>query len=420
MRLSRRFFLKSSGIALVGLGAVPGFLARAAVATRARGKILVVLFQRGAADGLNIVVPHAERTYSDLRPTIAIPRPQRGNQQAALDLDGFFGFHPALAPFKELYDEGLLAAVHAAGSPHATRSHFDAQDFMESGTPGVKSTADGWLNRYLQAHVTETSSSFRAVSATSQLPRILKGTAPALAVPRLERFGFEAGRRTELVRGGLEELYAASSDPLLAPTARETFEAVDLLQRVNPAQYRPANGAQYPRGPFGQTVLQIAQLIKSGIGLEIAFGEVGGWDHHVNEGGAQGQLANLLRQFAGGITAFVRDLGDRMEDVVLVTLSEFGRTAFENGNRGTDHGHANALFVVGGPVRGGKVYGDWPGLEREQLFEGRDLALTTDFRDVLGEILVHHLGATNLRSVFLGYEMRPESFRRFLKVSRFS
>ena len=415
MRLSRRFFLKSSGIALVGLGAVPGFLARAAVATRARGKILVVLFQRGAADGLNIVVPHAERTYYDLRPTIAIPRPQRGNQQAALDLDGFFGFHPALVPFKELYDEGLLAAVHAAGSPHATRSHFDAQDFMESGTPGVKSTADGWLNRYLQAHATETSSSFRAVSATSQLLRILKGTAPALAVPRLERFGIEAGRRTELVRGGLEELYAASSDPLLTPTARETFDAVDLLQRVNPAQYQPANGTQYPRGPFGQAVLQIAQLIKSGIGLEIAFAEVGGWDHHVNEGGAQGQLANLLRQFAGGITAFVRDLGDRMEDVVLVTLSEFGRTAFENGNRGTDHGHANALFVVGGPVRGDKVYGDWPGLGRKQLFEGRDLALTTDFRDVLGEILVHHLGATDLRSVFLGYEMQPESFRRFLK-----
>ena len=375
----------------------------------------MVLFQRGAADGLNMVVPHAEKTYYDLRPTIAIPRPQRGNQQAALDLDGFFGFHPALAPFKELYDEGLLAVVQAAGSPHATRSHFDAQDFMESGTPGVKSTTDGWLNRYLQAHMTETSSSFRAVSATSQLPRILKGTAPALAVPNLSRFGIEAGRRTDLVRGGLEALYASSDDALLASTAQETFEAVDLLQRVNPAQYQPANGAQYPRGPFGQTMLQIAQLIKSDIGLEIAFAEVGGWDHHVNEGGAQGQLANLLRQFAGGIAAFGRDLGGRMEDVVLVTLSEFGRTAFENGNRGTDHGHANALFVVGGPVRGGKVYGNWPGLEREQLFEGRDLALTTDFRDVLGEILVHHLGATNLRSVFPGYDLRPENFHRFLK-----
>ncbi len=415
MKLSRRFFLKSSGIALVGLGAVPGFLARAAVATRARGKILVVLFQRGAADGLNMVVPHAEKTYYDLRPTIAIPRPQRGNQQAALDLDGFFGFHPALAPFKELYDKGLLAAVQAAGSPHATRSHFDAQDFMGSGTPGVKSTADGWLNRYLQAHPPKAASSFRAVSATSQLPRILKGTAPALAVPNLSRFGIEAGRRTDLVRGGLEALYASSDDALLASTAQETFEAVDLLQRVNPAQYQPANGAQYPRGPFGQTMLQIAQLIKSDIGLEIAFAEVGGWDHHVNEGGAQGQLANLLRQFAGSVAAFGRDLGGRMEDVVLVTLSEFGRTAFENGNRGTDHGHANALFVVGGPVRGGKVYGNWPGLEREQLFEGRDLALTTDFRDVLGEILVHHLGATNLRSVFPGYDLRPENFHRFLK-----
>jgi len=415
MELTRRFFLKSTGIALVGLSAVPSFLARAAAASSGRGKILVVIFQRGAADGLNIVVPHGEKDYYSLRPTIAIPRPKKGDEQAAIDLDGHFGFHPVLQPFKQLYDEKLLAVVHAAGSPDSTRSHFDAQDFMESGTPGLKSTADGWLNRYLQSAPMEKPSAFRGVSLTSQLPRILQGTAPALAVPNVSRFGIEAGRNTGVVEDGLASLYAASGDNLLSPTAKETFEAVDLLRSVNPAQYRPASGVEYPQGPFGQTMLQVAQLIKSNLGIEIVFAEVGGWDHHVNEGGAQGQLANLLRQFGGGIAALTRDLGDRMQDVVVVTLSEFGRTAAENGNRGTDHGHANAIFVVGGAVAGGKVYGQWPGLDRDQLYEGRDLALTTDFRDVLAEALVHHLGATDIRSVFPRYDARPDKFRRFLR-----
>jgi len=415
MELTRRFFLKSSGLALVGLSAVPSFLARAAAAASSgRGKILVVIFQRGAADGLNIVIPHGGKDYYSLRPTIAIPRPKKGDEQAAIDLDGHFGFHPVLAPFKQLYDEKLLAVVHAAGSPDSTRSHFDAQDFMESGTPGLKSTSDGWLNRYLQSAPVEKPSAFRGVSLTSQLPRILQGTAPALAVPNVSRFGIDAGRNTGIVEDGLASLYAASGDSLLSPTAKETFEAVDLLRSVNPAQYRPASGVEYPQGPFGQTMLQVAQLIKSNLGIEIVFAEVGGWDHHVNEGGSQGQLANLLRQFSGGITALTRDLGDRMQDVVIVTLSEFGRTAAENGNRGTDHGHANAIFVVGGPVAGGKVYGQWPGLDRDQLYEGRDLALTTDFRDVLAEALVHHLGATDIKSVFPRYDARPEKFRRFL------
>ncbi len=416
MRFTRRFFLKSSGIALVGLSAVPSFLTRAAAAIASRGKILVVIFQRGAADGLNIVIPHGEKDYYSLRPTIAIPRPKKGDEQAAIDLDGRFGLHPVLQPFKQLYDDKLLAVVHAAGSPDSTRSHFDAQDFMESGTPGLKSTADGWLNRYLQSAPVEKPSAFRGVSLTSQLPRILQGTAPALAVPNVGRFGIEAGRYTNTVEDGLASLYAASGDNLLAPTAKETFEAVDLLRSVNPAQYRPAAGVEYPQGPFGQTMLQVAQLIKSNLGIEIVFAEVGGWDHHVNEGGSQGQLANLLRQFGGGIAALTRDLGNRMQDVVIVTLSEFGRTAAENGNRGTDHGHANAIFVVGGSVAGGKVYGQWPGLDRDQLFEGRDLALTTDFRDVLAEALVHHLGAADLKSVFPRYDARPDKFRRFLRT----
>ena len=415
MRVSRRFFLKSSGIALVGLSAVPSFLARAAAMLEARGRTLVVIFQRGAADGLNIVVPHGEKTYYKLRPGIAIPRPRKGNGETAIDLDGRFGFHPALAPFKKLYDEGTLAVINAAGSPDSTRSHFDAQDFMESGTPGIKSTEDGWLNRYMQARELEDATSFRAVSLTSQLPRVLSGPAPALAIPEISKFGIEAGRHTRLVADTLASLYTNSDDPLLGPTGRETFEAMELLERVNPAQYKPANDASYPAGEFGRTMLQIAQLIKSNIGLEIAFAEVGGWDHHVNEGAAQGPLANLLRQFTRAIAAFRQDLGERMDDVVLVTMSEFGRTAFENGNRGTDHGHANAMFVLGGGVRGGKIYGEWPGLHREQLFEGRDLALTTDFRDVLGEILGRHLGASRLDAVFPGYRVKAESFRGFME-----
>jgi uncharacterized protein (DUF1501 family) len=236
-----------------------------------------------------------------------------------------------------------------------------------------------------------------------------------LAIPNLARFGIEGGRHARTVEGGLEALYGSSTDPLLSPTGKETFEAMRLLESVNPGQYRPANGARYPGGRFGQTMRQAAQMLKADLGVEILFAEVGGWDHHVNEGGSQGQLANLLRQFGQGVAALVRDLGDQMDDVVIVTLSEFGRTAFENGNRGTDHGHANAMFVLGGPVRGGKIYGDWPGLERERLYEGRDLALTTDFRDVLAEVLLHHLGARSMATIFPHYEANPERFRRFLR-----
>ena len=416
--INRRFFLKSGGLAVVALGSgllpFPRFLVRAATETRARGKKLVVVFQRGAADGLNIVVPHGERAYYDLRPSIAIPRPRRGAEGRVLDLDGFFGLHPALDAFKRLYDEKLLAVVHATGSPDATRSHFDAQDFMESGTPGLKSTRDGWLNRYLQSTHHDDESLFRAVAATTQLPRILSGSAPSLAIPDLARFGFGSHRAAGLAKQGLERLWAGSDDPLLADTARETLDAVDTLKSVDPAQYGPENNAHYPGNDFGRGMLQIAQLIKADLGLEIAFVEIGGWDHHVNEGGASGSLANLLRQLSAGIEAFVRDLGDRMQDVVLVTLSEFGRTAAENGSRGTDHGHANAIFVIGGAVKGGKVLGEWPGLQREQLHEGRDLALTTDYRDVMAAVLSGHLGARGLDRVFPGYSIDGGGFEGLL------
>jgi len=312
--------------------------------------------------------------------------------------------HPALAAFKPLWDSKRLAIVHASGSPDNTRSHFDAQDYMESATPGVKSTQDGWLNRFLQVKPDSQKSLFRAVSMTQTMPRVMQGKASTLAISNLADFNIRAGQSSAAVQGGFEAMYTDSFvKDALHNTGKETFEAINYLKQVNPGQYKPENGANYPTTPFGNALKQTAQLIKAGVGLEVGFTDVGGWDTHVNEGNQQGQLSNLLRQFSTAIAALYTDLGARMDDVVILTMSEFGRTAKENGNRGTDHGHANAMFVVGNSVRGGKVFGDWPGLKSEQLYEGRDLALTTDFRDVFGEIAAKHLGATNLKSIFPGY-----------------
>ena len=407
--MQRRIFLRSGAFALVTLGLNPSFLRRTAFATElrgaARGKILIVLFQRGAADALNMVVPHGDSEYYALRPTIAIPRPG-ARAEAALDLDGFFGLHPALAPLRPFWERGMLAPVHAVGSPSATRSHFDAQDYMESGTPDVKSTADGWLNRYLATRGTcaecdaKPSKAFRAVAMTEQTPRILAGPAPVIAMSSLDDFTIRA-TGSDVER--LEALYRTGSADIIHGAGAETFDAMKMLRAANPRRYRPENGAAYPRSQFGQRLLQIAQLIKADVGLEVAFADVGGWDTHVNQGGATGQLANRLTDFAGAVAALVADLGDRMGDVVILTMTEFGRMARQNGNGGTDHGHAGAMFVLGGSVKGGKVYGRWPGLAREQLYEGRDLALTTDFRSVFGEVVRSHLGAVDASALFAGF-----------------
>jgi len=421
--MNRRFFIKSGGVALASIGvslSAPSFLERVAMGqvrnavTGGKRKTLVAIFQRGAVDGLNMVVPFGESNYYDLRPSIAIPKPSGTNTEAAINLDGFFGLHPSFNSFKPLWDSKRLAIVHAAGSPDNTRSHFDAQDYMESATPGLKATSDGWLNRYLQSKRDDTKSLFRAVSFTQTMPRVLQGRAPAIAVANLADFTIRAGQSSANVQGGFEAIYAKNTGDTLAGMGRETFEAVNYLKKVNPAQYQPENGAQYPRTPFGNSLLQIAQLIKAGVGLEVAFTDIGGWDTHVNEGNSRGQLGNLLLQFSSAIAAFYQDLGQRMDDVVLLTMSEFGRTVRENGNRGTDHGHANAMFVLGNSVRGGKVYGQWPGLKSDQLYEGRDLALTTDFRDVFAEIASRHLGNTNLQSVFPGYSTNQSKFKGFL------
>jgi uncharacterized protein (DUF1501 family) len=415
MAISRRYFLKSGGIAMLGMASLPSFLQRAVASTVSPNKKkMVVLFQRGAMDGLNVVVPFAEPNYYQMRPTIAIPQPQQGGAEAALDLDGFFGLHPSLQPLLPLFQKNELAIVQAVGSPDPTRSHFDAQDFMESGTPGVKSTEDGWLNRALQGMPEDHPSPFRAVAFGPYLPRTLQGSVSAVAIPDLKQFKMNGPQ--DAAQGGFEAMYAQTVDQAMRGVGHETFEAIDQLKKINPDLYEPENGAQYPKSRFGQSLMEIAELFKADVGLEVAFLDSGGWDHHVNEGGVQGQLSNLLRDLGQGIAAFHQDMGDRMGDVVFVSMSEFGRTAHENGNRGTDHGHANCMFVMGGDVKGGKVYTRWPGLSEGQLNQGRDLAVTTDYRSVLGEIISTHLGDKNLNKVFPGYANDPRQFLGLLKA----
>jgi uncharacterized protein (DUF1501 family) len=415
MSITRRIFLRNGALAVVGTTALPSFLTRAAFGAAdpgVRSKRLVVIFQRGAADGLNIVVPHGEANYYATRPTINIPK------KSVLDLDGFFGLHPAMASFEPLWKQKHLAIVHAAGSPDPTRSHFDAQDFMESGTPGVKVTDDGWLNRALHELPVVSAndkSAFRAIALGPSLPRILSGKEPAIAVNNVKDFSV-GGRNPNAVpmSNTFEAMYDHSVDTVLHGTGQETFDAIKTLKAADPAHYTPAANANYPKGRFGDSLKQLAQLIKANLGVQVAFADIGGWDHHVNEGSTQGQIANVLGDFSQSISAFWTDLGDLGEDTVVVTMSEFGRTARENGNRGTDHGHANVMFVLGGPVKGGKVYGRWPGLDQSQLYEGRDLALTTDFRTVLGEVVSRYLGNKDLKTVFPGFEEQSAQFLKLL------
>ena len=414
MQMNRRFFLRNGALAVAGTTAIPSFLVRSVLAQTATtpNRRLVAIFQRGAADGLNIVVPYRERNYYSMRPSIAIP------QNQVVDLDGFFGLHPSLASFKPLYEQGHLAVVHAVGSPDITRSHFDAQDYMESGTPGLKSTQDGWLNRALQAEDQGcrcNHTPFRAVALGADVPRTLTGTVPAIALSNVNNFAVGGqGPAPSPAANAFEAMYGESGDGIFHPAGEETFEAVKMLRAANPGQYTPSAGANYPNSEFGRNMKQIAQLLKANLGVEAAFTDVSGWDTHQNQGNVNGQLANRLKDFSDSIAAFWCDLGDNAGNVTLVTMSEFGRTARENGTGGTDHGHANAMFVLGGEVKGGKVYGKWPGLDDHQLNDGRDLALTTDFRDVLGEVVSRTLGARNLEMVFPGARLTQNNFLRLV------
>ena len=411
--IGRRVFIRQGGLAAVGLSMVPGFLCRTVLAAqpRNRQKTLVVIFQRGGADGLNIVVPFGEKAYYQYRPTIAIPAPGK-DPAAALDLDGFFGLHPALRPLAPLYKAEQLAIVQAVGSPDTgNRSHFQAQDIMESAAPGTASVSTGWLNRFLQTAPDPNATPLRAAAMGESLPKALRGPAPAITIGRLDAFDLAGG--DALYRS----LYDRDSSALLTGAAHEMFDAMALLKTVDPAKYQPPEGVNY--GPandtFGQSLKQVAQLIKANVGLQVAFIDIrADWDTHQNE---PTRLGPLLQAFGRGLAAFHRDLGDRMQDVLVLTMSEFGRTARENGNAGTDHGHANVMFAMGGPVKGGKVYGRWPGLQPEQLNEDRDLALTTDFRDVFAEVLVRHLGCTQADSVFPRYQVDANRFAGLIRTS---
>jgi uncharacterized protein (DUF1501 family) len=433
--MNRRAFVRSGSLALLALGMPPAFLRTPLLGEThvrsANRKTLICIFQRGAVDGLSMVVPFGEKAYYANRRSIAIAQP--GRDGGAVDLDGFFGFHPSLKPLHDLYTRNELAVVHAVGSPDPTRSHFDAQDYMESGTPGVKSTRDGWLNRVLShtdcecgrtladpnAHAADHAAgqltvgsvaALRGIAMGAELPRAMRGSHPALAISDLQKFGVGGGRDAAL-EDTFERVYHTEGNDAVQGAAGDAFEAMKILKASNPLQYRAASGVEYPNTDFGRSLRQIAQLIKSGVGVEVAFADVGGWDTHQAQGGPQGQLSRRLDELARGVRALYDDLGDRMNDVVLMTMSEFGRTVHENGSGGTDHGHANCMMVMGGGVKGGRILGDWPGLEREQLYEARDLALTTDFRDVFAELTSKHLGTTDLDKVFPGYSIDPRRFR---------
>ncbi|HEU5080475.1 MAG TPA: DUF1501 domain-containing protein [Opitutaceae bacterium] len=430
--ISRRFFIKRGALAFAAIGAGalfgPDFLRSSTLAAEPRravgGKrVLVCLFQRGAADGLSMVVPYGDRDYYRLRSDIALPAPTRSAGAAAvLDLDGHFGLHPALAPLHELYKAGELAVVHACGNPHGTRSHFEAQDLMEAGTDVDKTLLSGWLNRMIGVCPEDAArhSALRAVAMTAQMPRSLQGSEEAIAIADLARFGVSGGgasMNASSAAQGFEQIYENAVGDALHGAGEEGFAAMGLLKKVDPRGYVPAHGAQYPAGTFGRSLRQVAQLIKAEVGLEVAFVEIGGWDTHANQGAAAGILANRLGEFGKGLAALHRDLGEKMSDVTVLTMSEFGRTARQNGNRGTDHGFGTAFFALGGPVRGGRVLGKWPGLAPDKLHEGRDLAITTDYRDFFAEACVRHMGVSekDLARVFPGFETSTNRFGGYLQ-----
>lgn len=402
--LSRRDFLKLTGAFAVA-PALPAWMPRMAFAPQGvepPGDILVVVFQRGGMDGLNAVIPHGDADYYRNRSTLAIPEPEDGSDQTGIDLDGFFGLHPSLRPLKDLWDEKTLAVVHAVGSPDPTHSHFDAMDYMERGTPGEKSIPTGWIGRHLQIAPWQNESPFRAIGMGGVMQAALRGPIPVTTLKSISDFHLQ-GDATQLteIRARLQSLYNLGST-LDAP-AIETFNAVDILDKIDVNSYAPSGGAEYPETEFGMAMKQVAQIAKAEIGLEVACVDIGGWDTHNQQGMLEGDLPNLLQEFSSGLASLYHDLGDRAKRVTVVTMSEFGRRVKENGSEGTDHGHGNCMFVLGGGVNGGKVYSEWPGLSTEKLYESMDLAITTDYRDVLGEVVQKRLKNPGLTEIFPNY-----------------
>lgn len=411
-RLTRRAFLGSAGTASAGSvlglsrGLFPSWMPRLAFrdARRdARGDTLIVISLRGGMDALSVVIPYAEGgLYYDKRPTIGIKAPGKATD-SAIDLDGRFGLHPALRPLSGLIQDKQFAAIHAVGSPDGSRSHFQQMEVMERGAADYRVSDAGWINRHLRVTATQNDSPFRAVGLGDMLPTSLTGSIPALALRSIADFHLN-GNDDQLgaMKRALESLYTSpAAEARLSRAGQTVFSTMDTLSRFSPDNYTPSNGAKYPETDFGMGLSQIAQLIKGDVGLEVACIDLGGWDTHENE---TDQLSAALTELAEGVAAFTLDVRDRMNQITLVTLSEFGRRLEENASRGTDHGHGGCMFVVGGGVNGG-VYTQWPGLGEDKLDDG-DLAITTDFRDVLSEIVALRLNNPAVAEVFPGYTPR--------------
>lgn len=397
---SRKAFLKQAGLALfsIGVGGIPTFIARAAESDKwlrpyKKKKVLLFIFQRGAMDGLMAVSPFTDDNLKKSRPTLFMDA-AKASKTPLIDLDGKFGLHPSLKAFESLYKEKRLAIVHGMGSPNNSRSHFDAQDYMESGTPFNKGTASGWLNRAagLLGH---DATPFRAVSMTSAMPRSFYGDNEAVAISNLKDFSLPGKGNINLAAKSFEDLYDETSSSILSKTGKESFDAVKMLNKANVRNNAPANGAIYPISPLGNALKQIAQLIKMDVGLEVAFAESGGWDTHFNQGTDSGAFARNVADLGNSINALWTDLGTMQDDVTIMTATEFGRTVKQNGSGGTDHGRASCCFILGNDVNGGKVHGTVQPLVPENLADGRDLAVTTDFRSIFSEVANKHLLINN-------------------------
>lgn len=404
-KLTRREALQRTGILSLSALSWPTWMPRVALrgpTAPPTGDILVVVFMRGGVDGLNLVVPYTESAYYSGRKSIAIPAPKAGQPSSALDLDGFFGLNPTCQALHDLYTHKALAVVHAVGSPDPTHSHFEAMDTMERGTPGEKTIPTGWIGRHLQTMAAGRESPFRAVGFGSLLQKSLAGPVPAVALQSIADFHLH-GRRADLekIQATIAALYAGND--LMSSQGQQTLSAVQQLTQVANSAYEPAAGAKYPQSSLGRSLQATAQLIKADIGLEVACVDIGGFDTHADQGGADGHFSFLLGQFAKALLAFYTDLQEQMGRVTLVTMTEFGRRLAENSSGGTDHGHGSVMFVLGGHVNGGQVYGRWPGLGKDDLYGPGDLAVATDFRDVIGEIVQKRLGNANLATVFPNY-----------------
>ncbi len=409
--VSRRGFLKAGGVALMGvglMGGIPAFLAEAVagnqlIAPYGKRKALICIFQRGAMDGLMAVTPFTDEYLKAARPGLFISAAKNSTGKSLIDLDGHFGLHPAMQGFEQAFRDKRLAIVHGIGSPNNTRSHFDAQDYMESGTPFNKGTASGWLNRAIGLLGHDAITPFTAVSLTSAMPRSLYGDNPAVAINNLQDFAIQMRGNpsgTNMAAKSFEDLYDQTSEGLLKQTGKESFEAIKMLQKADIKNYKPAQNVVYPNSALGNSLKQIAQLIKMDVGLEVAFTESNGWDTHFNQGNENGIFARNVGDLSNSMMAFWNDLDAYQDEVTVMTMTEFGRTVHQNGTGGTDHGRASCNFILGNTVNGGLVHGNLQPLSVENLKDGRDVAVTTDFRSVFSEVADKHLKVNNDRVLF--------------------